>query len=231
MLIVLVWREGKAVSSSAQLDDVFSKTVVRVALRREVLMSYDNITVKKMNGLSLPTEVGQLRYEQFIAEQNKPYLNADHNRKILFDSVDPLSTHIVCESKENGILSALRITPIEAAVELDYFDNVFSRIDRIEEYSIVLSRLVRGSGLISAKSIIILFKYSYDYCVERGWQFGLINTSPKLESLFIKYGWKRVGDIYIDEYAGEQVPMCLDSTDTKHLKSINSPYLKQGVVT
>ncbi|OED36822.1 hypothetical protein AB833_25780 [Chromatiales bacterium (ex Bugula neritina AB1)] len=188
----------------------------------------NRFSVSVINGLSLPDSVGKLRYEQYVQEQGKKYPTADHDNQLLFDEADAQSVHIVAFSEDGNLLSALRLTPVAIANNIDYFSAFVSQkasCDKSEDSIVILSRLVRCSSMDGAKSIQHIFRFCFDYCVKREWTYGLIHTSPKLRSLFIRYGWRQIAEEYHDQYAGPQVLLYLDALDKEHLRQIRSPYL------
>lgn len=184
--------------------------------------------IKYLNGTSLPEAVGRLRYEQYIVNQGKHYPTANHASKVLIDDVDAVSVHMVCESRDNAVLSSLRLTPMGTALNLDFFDPLLAQIKDRDRFSVVLSRLVRADSLDGARSVQHIFKFCFDYCLKQDWTRGLLHTSPVLKPLFTKYGWRQVGTEYDDRYAGRQIILSLDALDLDYLSEIKSPYLKSG---
>lgn len=176
------------------------------------------------NGLSLPETVGQLRYSQYIEEQGKPYAAADHEKKTLFDDLDPVSLHMLTENHQGQLLSSLRITPCTVYTPASHDLFLESLGTSIEQIGF-LSRLVITPSLEAKKTLKSIFKFSYLHCLKSGTHIGLISTSPRLKPLFLRYGWRSCGDPYEDQTAGTQCPLYLDALDLEHLRKMNSPYL------
>lgn len=185
-----------------------------------------DVSVKDVSGISVPIEVGRLRYREFVQGQGKRYPTADHQQHVFFDEVDPLSVHIVSFNGDGALLSALRLTPYDIASELECFEPFLSNVESLDQCSVVLSRLVRSGSIDGARSIHHIFKYSFDYCLRHKWTRGVLHTSPRLVSLFARYGWRRTGSEFYDRYAGIQVPLFLDALDIEHLAEVKSPYIE-----
>ena len=187
-----------------------------------------NISVSVIAGLSLPASIGKLRYERYIQEQGKDYPFADHVNEVLFDEADKHSVHIVSRLENGQLISALRLTPFSIASNINYFSALVSQQvphGKSEDNIVVLSRLVKCTDVVGTRSIQHIFKYCFDYCVNREWTYGLIHTAPSLVPLFFRYGWRQIAQEYHDQYAGSQVCLYLDALDREHLMKIRSPYL------
>ena len=186
---------------------------------------FDRFSIEINSGIHLPDSVGLLRYQQYIKEQGKPYPDANHDEKTLYDDLDPLSVHVVVNNLAGNLLSSLRFTPCILHTPEAHRDFVERQKIPIEQI-VFLSRLVRSPSLEGAKTIKPIFKYSYEYCIENRTHIGLISTSPQLRPLFLRYGWRDCGSLYQDRYAGPQHPLYLDALDLKYLKKVHSPYLE-----
>ena len=159
----------------------------------------------------LPPDVGRLRYRKYIQAQGKSYDQARHDTQVFYDQADAASAHLVCRAADGTLLSAVRVTPFGAARQTGLFHPALDSLTVDWDFDIIASRLVRADVPGSARSIKAILEYTMEFCARNFWFKGLIQTSPRLEPLFVRHGgWARAGATFQDPVAGPQVPLCLD---------------------
>ena len=169
----------------------------------------------------------RIRYTVYVAEQGKPYLDADHQRRTLSDNLDSSAT-IILVTGETGPCGTVRANFLDSGGVRAAFEHhvAFTLFAAIPESSIaVCSRLAvlpehRGrvvSGL--------LFLEIYRYGLGRNTQLCFEACAPSLVPIFRRYGFREYLSPIIDSIVGQLHRMVLVLDDLAHLGKVRSPFL------
>src|SRR5215213_5818622 len=76
----------------------------------------------------------KFRYQIYIEEMGKPYRNADHQKKVLIDSLDENSTLLYAEQGSGEIIGTVRINWGRDNKSYAAFDNENFNLTRFKEF-------------------------------------------------------------------------------------------------
>jgi hypothetical protein len=157
----------------------------------------------------LPFELARMRYDAIPADWRRTQAR---DARILHDDGDACSVHLLCYDRNGALASALRVTPIELARDLDGFAPLLGRAESGPPPSVVLSRLVRGETCAGGRSLRALLRFAGAFCTRQGWDVAIGQADLALSSLFENEGWQRRGAVFRDPAAGPQIMLCRNAT-------------------
>jgi predicted GNAT family N-acyltransferase len=170
----------------------------------------------------------RLRYARYVAEQGKPYPEADHSQQILTDELDPEADIVIVEVggevgatvRSNWFDSMSTRTRYSSTFELSRFANIaHARI-------CACSRLAVSAGVKYAGARDLLFDAIYERALDRGAQLCFITCAPALVRLFQKYGFREFGHPINDRVVGKLSRLLLVLHDLPHLERSGSSFFK-----
>ena len=171
----------------------------------------------------------QLRYSVYIAEQGKPYPEADHERQLLTDELDEQS-HIIVVSgaeRESGIAGTVRASWFDAATTYARFAETFE-IPRFAAFPTaeisVCSRLAASMEHRHARVRELLFESIYHRGLDRNTRLCFATCAPILLRMFRKYGFREFSPPLSDATVGKLHRTLLVLDDIEHLTRVGSPF-------
>ncbi len=169
-----------------------------------------------------------LRYRVYVEEYGKPYPDADHEHRLLFDEWDAHSAVLVAE-RDGRVAGTIRGTlgsaPGFAAAHAD----LFGHLDEVRAvgwhrvaYSsrLVVDAAARGHSRLA----LALMVASYAWALGCNVSVCLCHTAEPLLPLMEKMGWQRRGEPFVHADSSTcQYPMVLMVRDQAHLQAVGSP--------
>jgi predicted GNAT family N-acyltransferase len=173
----------------------------------------------------------RFRYRIYIEEMGKPYQNADHQNKLLTDSLDQKCTLLYAE-KNNKIIGTVRINWGADQETMNYFDNSDFALDRFRSFPdsrfSLNSRLMLSADFRNTLLGKNLAEASYRLGRERQIFFNFISCKPTLVSFFVRLGFRTYRNEFVDVNAGRQVPLVLLLEDENYLRETRSPFYQEA---
>lgn len=170
-------------------------------------------------------EVGQLRYERYIARDRKGYISADHELRQFLDPADQVSLVFYARGASGDAIASVRLTSARFADT----DPQMARLLRawgVPDATVVTSRLVASDGFEAKQAVPRLFNLVYEVGYRSSAVWCILATRPTLTRLFSKFGFKPTGQRYVDPVATEQEAMALRLHDLGHLQQVESYLLE-----
>jgi predicted GNAT family N-acyltransferase len=168
----------------------------------------------------------RLRYEVYIAEQGKPYPEADHVDRYLSDELDADGVLIIVES-DDQIVGTVRAnhfnSPMVRARHAHVFElGLFSAI-RTPQIA-VCSRLATLPEHRHATARALLFDAIYEYGLEHDTRLCFVSCAPLLVRMFRRYGFREYAPPIKDPVVGTLHRNLLVLDDLEYLQRIQSPF-------
>lgn len=190
------------------------------------MRSFKNL-IKIAEDDEIKQRIYQFRYRIYIEEMGKPYQNADHQNKVLTDSLDENCTLLYAEH-EGEIIGTVRINWGSDKGTFNYFDSSDFALGRFrcfpDESFSFNSRLMIDTNFRSTLLGRNLAEESYHLGRERKVLFNFISCKPTLISFFSRLGFRTYKNEFDDANSGNQMPMVLLLEDENHLREIRSPF-------
>jgi N-acyl-L-homoserine lactone synthetase len=169
-----------------------------------------------------------LRYRVYVEEYGKPYPSADHERRLLSDEWDALSTVLVAE-RDGRVAGTIRGTLGSAPGFAEAHADVFGHLEEVR--AVGWHRVACGSRLVvdaaargHSRLAVALMVAIYAWAVRQGAVLCLCHTVAPLLPLMEKMGWQRRGEPFVHADSSTlQYPMVLVVSDQAHLQSVGSP--------
>lgn len=170
-----------------------------------------------------------LRYQVYVKEMGKPYRNADHVHGRLLDEFDLGSLHLVVADQGN-VTGSVMLSPFETwRLDRGLRRRIYSVIPdtNVLARSFFVSRLVvlrnRPGHMRTA---IALMQRAYATAQAYRMAIGLCHTRTELLPLFLKFGWRVVGQPFLHRDSNTtQHMLCVSVLDPDTLKAKGSPFL------
>lgn len=155
----------------------------------------------------------------------KQYRCADHEEKLLMDSLDKSATLLNAEV-DGELVGTLRINWGHLRETIDSVWEPFS-LSRFQSYQpnsfSFCSRLMMAPKFRTSGIFISLLRAAYCLGLEKGVLLNFIHCVPRHISFFEHLGFRRYKDLIVDANVGPQMPMVLFVEDVKHLMDVRSP--------
>ena len=168
----------------------------------------------------------RLRYEVYIAEQGKPYPEADHFQRMLSDELDETAEIIVAESSGH-VVGTVRANWFDSASARLRYGDMFEIIDENAsppERVAICSRLAALPDHRHSRARELLFESIYEVGLARSTELCFATCAPALVRIFKQYGFREYAAPTVDTIAGPLCRMLLVLDDLKHLASVRSPF-------
>lgn len=170
--------------------------------------------------------VFRLRYQVYIAEQGKPYPDADHHRQMLIDPLDDISTLLIARHDETVV----------GSVRSSWFDvpevrRCFPMFSIEPGFPVPLhnigiaTRLVIDLSQRGRAATNALLRHLYRLSLDRGDEISFAACNLKLVSFFRRYGFIEFAPPYQDPVVGHLARLVLFTRDLRHLEAVRSPFL------
>ena len=171
----------------------------------------------------------RLRYEVYIAEQHKGYVEVDHDERLFCDELDDECDLIVVK-KANLTVGTGRTSWFDTKPTLNRYAQVFELEKFLflvdPEKICVCSRLAVSPTERDSQIRSRLFEFIYQNALKRDTKFCFLTCAPFLVRMFRKYGFREYGPPVIDPVVGllHRVLLVLDDLD--QLQRVRSPFLE-----
>jgi predicted GNAT family N-acyltransferase len=99
--------------------------------RIDANLSYGNLTARLAASPSDLKAVARLRYEVYIAEQGKPYAEADHEQRLLTDSLD-VDGHTIVVEVDGKLVGTVRTNFFANQATFDFYAAMFD-VNRLQD--------------------------------------------------------------------------------------------------
>jgi predicted GNAT family N-acyltransferase len=170
----------------------------------------------------------RLRYALYIAEQGKPYAEADHDLRILTDELDDDGEVIVVKS-DGAICGTVRANWFDSAKTWGRYGKLFalSRFARVSLAEIaVCSRLAASPEHRHARAPEKLFEAIYERGLKRHTKLCFVTCAPVLRRMFRKYGFREYLAPIDDPVVGPLHRLVLVLSDLEYLAKCGSPFIR-----
>lgn len=168
----------------------------------------------------------RLRYACYIAEQRKPYPDANHDNQMLSDELDADGEIILV--KEGGAVSGtVRANWFDSHATHFSYASTFelARFSAINPSEIaVCSRLAVSPEHRDARTRELLFNAIYERGAARNTKLCFVACATRLVRLFRRYGFREYQTPYEDAVVGRLHRLVLVMRDRAHLARCNSPF-------
>ena len=169
----------------------------------------------------------RLRYEVYIAEQRKPYPEANHEDRILTDELDAEGEIVIVKDK-GEVLGTVRTNSLASPLAHAKYCEVLG-IQELPDMnlsrSVVSSRLATNAGHRRAVVRSMLFEKIYEHQLTRGTRHCFAVCAPPLVRMFRRYGFREYAMPIHDAIAGTLHRTLLVLDDLDHLRGIHSPFV------
>jgi predicted GNAT family N-acyltransferase len=174
------------------------------------------------------TSAFRLRYDVYIAEQGKPYPDADHQDRLLTDELDDDGAIIIATAYDTTVI---------ATVRANWFDEVATRASYAATFEIdrfpavphaamaVCTRLAAHSEHRHSIARAQLFEALYHVGLDRGTRLAFAACARPLLRLFRSYGFREYAEPVEDPIVGTLHRTVLALDDLSYLTSIDSPFV------
>jgi predicted GNAT family N-acyltransferase len=169
----------------------------------------------------------RLRYDVYVAEQGKPYPEADHRRRLLTDELDPEGETIVIAAGQK-VIATVRANWFDSAATMARYRDVFelSRFPSVLPSQIaVCSRLAASVEYRDATARQKLFEAIYEIGITRDTKLCFATCTSVLARLFRAYGFREYADTISDPVVGKLHRTVLHLDDIEYLERIRSPFV------
>jgi predicted GNAT family N-acyltransferase len=169
----------------------------------------------------------RLRYDVYVAEQGKPYPNADHARRLLTDGMDNRGIVLGAFLGESAI-GTLRVNFNDDQAFVGAYD---------EKLGLKRFFPLQGGRLSFASRLAVDPRYRYTSLfrdlVVAAYRVGapaevavsLCTCRPALVSLFEHLGYTAYGPRFVEKGGGQQRSLFLVTRDHAHLRRVQSPFM------
>ena len=171
--------------------------------------------------------VARLRYEVYIAEQGKPYPEADHERGLFLDDLDHGAGIVLVRDGQGDAIGTVRGNVIDSLSIAAFYRRVFEfgRFGNMPQEQLgVCSRLAVLAKHRHSAVCDLLFETIFAYGIEKRTRLCFAACAPALLRLFRHYGFREYASPIEDPHAGTLRRTVLVLDDTPFLESIQSPF-------
>jgi predicted GNAT family N-acyltransferase len=170
----------------------------------------------------------RLRYEVYIAEQGKPYSEADHENRVLSDELDPDGEIVVVTNGTSEVVGTVRANWFDSPRTRARYEHVFelSRFSQVAPAEIAAcSRLAASLAHRQSAARELLFDTIYDRGLIRNTKLCFAACAPPLVRVFRGYGFREYAEPIRDSVAGILHRTVLVLDDLDYLQRITSPFI------
>jgi len=208
------------------------------------MIGADTATICTVDGLCVRVaqseqeyrEIAHLRYAAYVQEQRKIYPEADHQARLLRDSLDA-SGETIYVAEGNSVLGTVRANWLDCEKTHVRYSTVFQSdqfSDVPRAHVSVCSRLAVVANRRNAVIRRLLFNAIYERGLKRNTRLSFVTCAPSLVRIFRRYGFREYAPPIHDPVAHTLHRMLLVLADLDYLSSIGSPFhaiaLKAGLV-
>jgi len=168
-----------------------------------------------------------LRYEVYVAEQGKPYPDADHDRRLLRDPLDERGTVLMATSASGDVVGTLRVNFGDDPAFVDAYGE---KLDLGRLLPLGPRRLSFTSRLAInprwRRSPVFRELVSAAFWVGGAPEVSLsiCTCRPSLVPLFQHLGYQEYGPRFSEPGGGHQCALLLVTGDLEHLGAVGSPF-------
>lgn len=171
----------------------------------------------------------QFRYQVYVDEMRKQPKDANHQERILSDSLDDTATlfyiaqadQIIATLRRNFLDSSSLPEPLSQIFAIPQFASAFPKSALSLSSRLMVAPEWRNSATVGA---IIL--EAYRDARNRGIQFDFLHAAPWLMPFYENMGYRRYRYHFLDQEVGLQIPQVLVLEDSQHLQAVRSPFYR-----
>ncbi len=171
-----------------------------------------------------PPEAFQFRYKVYVEELHRKQTYADHEKKVIIDTLDPTGKHVVA-TKDGEIIGVVRLNMVRDGGVDPYFD--FYELGRLpkaeQETASICTRNMVAAEYRSTGVSVRMLKMVYEHGIRNGATSCYMDVNEPLIGLFKRYGYKELFEKEHADY-GLVTVMVLPATDLKWLTECRSPF-------
>jgi hypothetical protein len=155
--------------------------------------------------------VGELRHQQYVQNQRKPYSSIAGLDGCLIEDADARAVNIYAQDA-SGITCAMRIDDLDddSDERIALLRRVSDQLDMPRRLALTCSRLVRAPHH-SGRHAVQLIQFVRLQTVRAGWRYCIMQTSARLVPFFEKFEFKETGIWSDDPVAGWLQFLVLDT--------------------
>ncbi len=171
--------------------------------------------------------VYRLRYDVYVAEQGKAYVQADHAERLLRDAADDYSGACLFITVDGQPAGTVRATYLHDDAAYAAYRELFNleRWDTsMRESMVVCSRLAILPQYRKTRVVHKVFEELYRYEAQRDVRLCFQYCAPALVPLFEHYGFREYAPVVEDPVLGKAHRMLLVLDDLDHLQRVGSPF-------
>ncbi len=169
--------------------------------------------------------VFRFRYASLVEDQNVDSPAADHENRILYDSVDD-DAAIFYLTEKSRIIATARLARL-GQMRFPAWQSEAFQFEKFADFAPgakgFTSRFISDREWRASPALAVLFGALYKFARERGVGFLFLNSPPAQIHIFERLGYRRLGGNFRSE-AGIQVPLVLLLDDIQHMAAVNSPF-------
>lgn len=173
------------------------------------------------------TSAFRLRYDVYIAEQGKPYPDADHENRLLTDELDAEGAIIVATAPDGTVIATVRANWFDEVATRSMYAATFD-IGRFSEVPYaamaVCTRLAAHNEHRHSIARARVFELIYEVGLDRGTRLAFASCARPLLRMFRSYGFREYADPVQDPIVGTLHRTVLALDDLPYLARIDSPF-------
>jgi predicted GNAT family N-acyltransferase len=170
----------------------------------------------------------RLRYDVYIAEQGKPYADADHATRTWTDDLDAGSVIVLVE--KNGLcVGTVRASWFDSPAVMRRYGSTFSLSAFARtpaERIAVCSRLAVMPDERNSMVRNLLFCNVYEVGLARCTRLCFATCTRALLRMFRSYGFRDRPELILDPHVGPLYSLMLDLQDLAWLQAVHSPFFE-----
>jgi hypothetical protein len=171
-------------------------------------------------------DVWRFRYSLAVSEMRLDPEDADHKRKMIYDSLDADGKILAAFDEENRVVGTvcLNFAPTGLGEWVDHF-----RMEGLGSYYprrvSMTTKLMVASAYRATTLRTRLLRAGFRRYYEAGVCFDNVRCQPRHRAYFEQLGYRQVFPNFTISGHGEFCPMLLVLGDRSHLEEVNSPFL------
>jgi predicted GNAT family N-acyltransferase len=170
-----------------------------------------------------------LRYAVYIEEMGFQYESADHAKRMLYDDLDSTAIQFYLTNEANdeaiGVYRLNSIDPGNVSEELERRFN-FSAFSSLGLNISLSSKLMIHPKYRSLCTMQHILRKVFEVGIQNNQMLNFLDCSPPLVPMYVRLGYRRYTNNFVDPILGEKVPLVLFVKDLEYLSKLKSPLHK-----
>lgn len=171
----------------------------------------------------------QFRYQVYVDEMRKQPKDANHQERLLTDSLDDTAT-LFYIAQADQIIATLRRNFLDSSPLPESLSQIFA----IPQFASAFpksalslsSRLMVAPAWRNSATVGAIILEAYRDARSRGIQFDFLHAAPWLMPFYENMGYRRYRYHFLDQEVGLQIPQVLVLEDSQHLQAVRSPFYR-----